>query len=365
MRLTCALFALLLLPLAARAEVVQYPAPAGAAAATDTLVIYSTTDIAQAEPLITGYQRAHRGTAVTYHELNSLELYDRYLEETRAAAATADLMLSSAMDLQIKLVNDGYALRYAPPASDELPAWANWRDEAFGFTFEPAVIVYNKALVPEAEVPRSRFDLIRLLEEKPEAYFGKIATYDPERSGLGFLLATQDSKQSQSIWHLASRFGVSGVKLYSNTAAILDRIASGQFLIGYNLVGSYALARAAANPDIGIILPSDYTLVTSRIAFIPKNAQNTAAARAFMDFLLSVSGQEIIATESRLYSIHPRVTGDVTAAALRARPDANLRPIRIGPGLLVFLDQVKRQKFLRDWHRALGGRLPKGVNPDS
>ena len=77
-------------------------------------------------------------------------------------------------------------------ATQSLPDWANWRDEAFGFTYEPAVMVYNRDLVPELEVPRSRNDLIRLIREYPARYNRRVATYDAATSGIGYLFATQD-----------------------------------------------------------------------------------------------------------------------------------------------------------------------------
>ena len=36
------------------------------------------------------------------------------------------------------------------------PTWANWRDEVFGFTFEPAVIVYDSRRVPPEEIHQRR-----------------------------------------------------------------------------------------------------------------------------------------------------------------------------------------------------------------
>ena len=39
------------------------------------------------------------------------------------------------------------------------------------------------------------------------------------------------------------------------------------------------------------------------------------------------------------------------AAVLQENPA--LRPIRFGPGLLVFLDQLKRSNFLRSWESSL------------
>ena len=50
------------------------------------------------------------------------------------------------------------------------------------------------------------------------------------------------------------------------------------------------------------------------------------------------------------------IGGEVTAVALRAKVGDALRPIRVGPGLLVYLDRAKRQIFLKRWRRALQGR---------
>ena len=321
-----------------------------------TVVIYSSTDQDVFSHVIEGFQRTHGGIAVVYFDLNTLDIHERILEESRLRAGRVDLVLSSAIDLQIKLVNDGLASPYRSSVTERLPSWAVWRNEAFGFTYEPVVIVYNKDRVPAGDVPRTRYDLARLLGNRSETYFGKIATYDPERSGAGFLFVTQDARESEVIWALARNLGANGVKLYNNTGAILDRITSGQFLIGYNVLGSYALARARKNPVIGIVFPEDYTLVMSRIALIPKSAPHPETARTFLNYLLSEEGQRIIAERSNLYAIHPDVGGEVTAAALRVKVGDALRPIRVGPGLLVYLDRAKRQIFLKRWRRALQGR---------
>ena len=54
------------------------------------------------------------------------------------------------MDLQIKLVNDGYAQTYVSKEIAHIPDWAIWKDEAYAVTAEPIVIVYNKKLVAES-----------------------------------------------------------------------------------------------------------------------------------------------------------------------------------------------------------------------
>ncbi len=333
----------------------DYPAPDAGAAPSGVLTIYSSADQPAFDPVVIAFQQAYPGVTVAYHDMNTIEIYDRFVEATDAGEPSADLILSTALDLQIKLVNDGYAAPYSSQQTRRLPRWANWRDEAFGFTYEPIVTVFNRTEMAAEDVPRTRYALARLLDEEPVRFSGRVGTYDLERSGAGFLFATQDARESDAIWALARSFGASGVKLYSSTTAILDRVASGQFLIGYNVMGSYAMARAAVEPSIGIVLPEDYTLVVSRIAVLPITARRLDLARLFLDFLLSEPGQSSIA-EAHLFAIHPNVEGEATAVALRAAAGDSLRPIQVGPGLLVYLDQAKRERFLERWQHALSGR---------
>ena len=48
-----------------------------------------------------------------------------------------------------------------------------------------------------------------------------------------------------------------------------NRISSGEHLIAYNMIGSYAIERAKEDKSIGIVFPADYITLMSRIAFIP------------------------------------------------------------------------------------------------
>jgi ABC-type Fe3+ transport system substrate-binding protein len=259
----------------------------------------------------------------------------------------------SALDLQIKLVNDGYAAAYKSTETDALPAWANWRNEAFGFTYEPAVMIFNKALAPQLAEVTTRFELARHLTDDVGTLKNRVVTYDPERSGLGFLFGTHDAIQSEDFWCLARSLGDMGVDLETSSAAMINKVASGEALIAYNVLGSYAKARARDNPDLAITLPRDYCLVMSRIAVIARTARNPGAAGLFIDFLLSRDGQELIAGPATLYSLRTDIQGELTAATLHRDAQGPLIPINLGPGLLVYLDRLKRQGFLERWRRAM------------
>ncbi|WP_230970633.1 ABC transporter substrate-binding protein [Nitrogeniibacter aestuarii] len=312
----------------------------GALAAEEgRLVIYAATDLNAVRALIDDFERAHPGVRVDYHDMQTSELNARFLEERRHGGGP-DVMWSSAMDLQMKLVNDGHALPYRSAVTEALPPWAVWKDEAFGTTLEPIVFVYNRAWFGD-QAPQSHAELLRLLERGDPALNGRLVTYDPERSGLGFLLQTQDVQANPTVfWRLAEAMGRNRVRTEPTTSVMLDRIAAGEAVLGYNMLGSYALRRARQDDSLGIVQPKDYTLVLSRVAFISKGARHPNAARLWLDHMLSARGQRILA-------------GDGLVGEREALGPA-FRPLALGAGLIAYLDQYKYRQFIAQWRAAIG-----------
>jgi iron(III) transport system substrate-binding protein len=336
-----------------------YPADYGktvdAAKKEGKLIVYATTDAVAANPLVKDFEALYPGISVEYSDLNSTEVYNRFISES-AAGSTADFIWSSAMDLQVKLVAEGKALTYASPEIPSLPKWAVWKNEAYGTTNEPIAFVYNKRIVPANEVPQTHADLAKLLAAKPDFYKGKVTAYDPERSGVGYLFVTEDVKNWPDAWSLFREFGKTGARLYTSAGAMMERVGSGEHLIAYGIFGSYAIARAKKDPGIGIVLPKDFTLITSRVAFISKQAQHPNAAKLFLDYVLSKRGQTIIANQALLYSLRDDVEGPASAKAVREEVGDKARPVEIGPGLLANLDQMNRLEFLKKWQAAMKGQ---------
>ncbi|AWB06736.1 histidine kinase (plasmid) [Azospirillum humicireducens] len=329
-------------------QTITYPAPG---TARDRLRIHAATDRQAMEPLVLDFQRAHPDITVEYVDVGTSELYARAVKD--AETDKPDLLISSAADLQIKLVNDGHTQPHIPAGSQFLPGWANWRNEAFGFTFEPAVIAYDRNRLAADRVPRTRDALIRLLREERALYGRLVATYDVTVSGIGYLLASHDALLFSQYWQLVGLMGNAQVRTACCSADLLDMVERGEALIAYNVLGSYARARVAAGAPIGIVMPEDYTLVISRVAVIPKSAPRPGLAGLFIDYLLSTRGQEVVADGSALYALSSSVTREASAAGLRSSTVAQLQPITLSAALLVFLDPLKRGAFLQQWRSAV------------
>ena len=315
---------------------VVYPAKA---APERVLRVISTTDQGVFEPFVLAFQQVHPAVRVEYTITGTSEL----MKALYAEQAVFDVAISSAMDLQTKLANDGYAQTYDGAATGGLPAWATWRNQLFAFTQEPAVLVLSETQFPPGSEPRTRDELIEILRADPERFQGRVGTYDVRRSGFGYLMATQDSRNSEAFWRLMEVMGRLEARLYCCSGDMIRDVASGELALAYNVLGTYAASQVDKIDGLRIVVLSDYVNVMLRTALIPTTAQNTADAQRMVDFLLGFAERPELAGASGLTPIDEAVL----------RGNSALRPIRFGPGLLVFLDQLRRRNFLRSWTSSL------------
>lgn len=303
------------------------------------LKILSNTDLDYFEPLILSYQQQYPATTVFYTVASSVELYQAINDES----ADYDVVISSAMDLQMKLVNDGLAQKHQSSVVDALPDWSKWGNSLFAFTQEPAVLLASKKALGEIPVPQNRNELITLLRDHPERFAGRVGTYDIRSSGAGYLFATQDSRQSDSFWRLAEVIGSTSPRLYCCSSDMIAALRRGDIVFAYNVVGSYASAALSGSED-GVIVPlKDYQIFMLRTALIPKTSARASLAGTFIDFLADADNRGLIGEQAGL----PPVDGQAL------KKHQHFRPIALGPGLLVFLDKIKRQHFVRAWTDAM------------
>jgi two-component system sensor histidine kinase TctE len=96
-------------------------------------------------------------------------------------------------------------------------------------------------------------------------------------------------------------------------------------------------------------VPDDYVLVLTRSMLIPRDAPNAELAKGFVDFALSPAGQAVAAGPTALGAVVPGSAGEWTSETIAARGRGVIQPIPLGPGLLVALDTLRRQRFLDTW----------------
>lgn len=345
--------ALLLVGTAAGAQVpAGYPAEYAriidAARSEGGLVVYSVLSNKAAAPLVQDFMRLYPGIAVDYDGEKGSNEMDAWFRSSDAAGAGADVVWSSSMDLQMELVKEGYAQAYRSPEAGAVPGWANYRDLALGTTYEPVAFVYNKELLRGANVPRTHAEFERII--RAPRFRGKVAAFDIEKSGVGFMFAAQDMEHYDGMPALLRSLGAADYQRSAGTGTMLSKINAGEYLIGYNVMGAYAMSRSLADlPKLAVAMPKDYTLVLTRVSFIAARARHPNAARLWTDYLLSARGQKVLGDAVKLAPVRADVDAAVTQVALLKEIGANARPISVDLTLTEALAPARHNELVHKW----------------
>ncbi|MEO9684858.1 MAG: ABC transporter substrate-binding protein [Tateyamaria sp.] len=303
----------------------------GSSDASPTLRIISSTDTDLFAPLIQSFVSTNPNVSIEYLVTSTADLDRQFRKDPTAF----DIAISSAMDLQLKLTNDGFALALENISH---PVWAEWRQSLFAFTSEPAAIVINRAAFEGVPIPQTRQELIEALRARPDVFRNRIGTYDVRLSGLGYLFATQDARASETFWRLMEVMGGLDARLYCCSGDMIDDLTNGTIAVAYNVLGSYAQARV--DNTLEIVLPSDFPTTMMRTALVSNASRTPEVAEQFIRHLVTYQSNLVDKARS-LPSLHASDTV------------AERQTIALEPALMTFLDTLKRNNFLTEWESAL------------
>jgi iron(III) transport system substrate-binding protein len=295
----------------------------------EILRVLSSTDTALFAAFIEEFVADNPSISIEYLVTGTADLDRRF----RAAPEKFDLVISSAMDLQFKLANDGLAARI-----DNLnqPDWAQWRQSLFAFTSESAAIVVNRSAFQGHPLPKTRQELIQALRARPETFRGRVGTYDIRQSGLGYLFATQDARASETYWRLMEVMGGLNLQLYCCSGDMIDDISDGTLLVAYNVLGSYASARTDDQNVLDIILPSEFPTTMMRTVLVSSKTTQPENAARFLRKLVTQKNASLL------------------LPTFETKPSSSERStISLQPALMTFLDTLKRRKFIAEWEAAV------------
>ncbi len=157
----------------------------------------------------------------------------------------------------------------------------------------PMVIMYNKKLVAEENIPTGWEDLL-----KP-VFKGQIAYADPAKSGSSFtILATMVTAfgGKEKGWDFIKQFvaNLDG-KVLGSSSGVYKGVYDGEYAVGLTLEKS-AQEYVKADPDkVGFIYPKEGTSTVPDGIALVKGAKNKEAAEIFINFMLSAENQKMMA----------------------------------------------------------------------
>ncbi len=218
----------------------------------------------------------------------------KYLEET-AGSNTSDIFWASAPDAFEVLKGDKLLVQYRPKAAgipDKVGAFPINDPDGYyvGFAASGYGIMWNTRYMEAKKLPVAK----EWADLKDPVYFGHVGMSSPSRSGTTHLtvetvLQGLGWEEGWAEWKaIAGNFKTVSERSFG----VPDGVNSGQFGIGI-VIDFFGLSSKASGFPVDFLYPTVTTLVPGNVAIV-KNAPNQSAAEEFVEYLLSVEGQELL-----------------------------------------------------------------------
>ena len=269
------------------------------------LVIYSGRTEPLIQPVIDAFKAKYPNINILLKAGSNSELANALIEEQ--ANPQADVFITTELFTVQSLAGQGIFESYLPQGADQLPAAFLGADNAWtGLTRRARVIIYNKDLVSEDELPTSIFDLT------DPKWLGQIAAAGSTNGSMQAQIAAMRQllgEEETETW--LNGLIANEVTFFGGHTDVRTAVGAGEFKLG--LVNHYYFhLQLAEGSNVGIIYPDQgegqVGLFTNATAgAVVKGGKNPVAAQALLDFLVSTEGQQLFAEQNFEYPLLPGV----------------------------------------------------------
>jgi iron(III) transport system substrate-binding protein len=307
------------------------------------LVVYSAAFKPFCQALLAGFAQAHPGVRLQFIDAVSTELHTQYLSLHQSGQALPDVIWSSAMDLQMDLVQQKHARPHRSAATQALPHWARYQDLAFCTTLEPLVALRHSQYLGPPDAISTLQEIADLMQQRPDLLRQRIACLDIEANGMGFLamlVARAQGDSFEGFIRLAADLGVQG---HGSNPPLVQALVAERAVLAFPVLGAFAARAVVAHPQLAVCTSPAPRLGVSRVALIPKGAPHPEQAACFVDFLLSPAGQDCMRHDG-LFPLE-----DLGQSV--GLPTMVVEPLPIDDGFAPWLDPSVREALRQDWAR--------------
>ncbi len=301
-----------------------------ASASASELVIYSGRKESAIKPVVELFQR-QTGIKVALKVGKASGLANEVLQERQRPRA--DIFIATEAGVCEILAKEGLLEPYASLSARTIPAaHKSARGLWTGISGRARVIIYNKNLVRENDIPSSIFDLT------DAKWKGKIAIAGTrERTTLAWLSALVEVMGEEKAKAYIDRLIENGLKVLPDNSDVWRGVGSGEFVVGLTNSPNYHLALEAKLP-VGVVYPDQGpsgmgALVNPNAVAIVKGTKNLDQARQFVDFLLSKPAQELLVHHAFEIPLLPGIDPG------QVRPLAGFKALQISQERLAGLEE--------------------------
>ena len=257
---------------------------AAAQAPTGKLVLYTSQPERDAAQTIAGFKKAYPGVEVEIFRSGTTEVLGKLAAEFAGGQPKADVLLIADAASMESLKKDGRLMPYQGANVAGLdPSSFDAAKTYFGSKLITTGIVVNTSAKAR---PASFADLAKA------EYKGQVAMPSPLYSGAAAIMLGTMTTRPDLGWSYFEKLKSGDAVAVRGNGAVLNAVANGEKPYGI-LVDFMAFNAKAKGSPIDFILPAEGNPAVTEPVAILKTTQNAAAARAFVDFILSDDGQKL------------------------------------------------------------------------
>lgn len=279
-------------PLAFAAAFAAFATGTHAQTLEDKLVIVTSFSKDLTVPFAQAFEKKHPGTKVEVQNRNTAAAV-AFIRETKSNPP--DMMWASAPDAFEVLKKDKLLQAYKPQApgiADKVGSYPVNDPENFytGFAASGYGIMYNTRYLRANSLPAPK----QWDDLKKPVYAGHVGISAPSRSGTTHLTVETllQGEGWEKGWASLLEIGGNFAQVSDRSFGVPDAVNSGQYGIGI-VIDFFGLSAKASGFPVEFVYPTVTTLVPANIGIIA-NAKNPNAAKAFVEFLLSDEGQQLL-----------------------------------------------------------------------
>jgi ABC-type Fe3+ transport system substrate-binding protein len=258
----------------------------------DKLIIVTSFSKDLTAPFAQAFEKKHPGTRVEVQNRNTAAAV-AFIRETRSNPP--DIMWASAPDAFEVLKKNSLLQKYTPKAQGLAAKVGTYPvndpdGHYVGFAASGYGIMYNTRYLRANSLPAPKeWD-----DLKKPVYFGHVGISAPSRSGTTHLTVETIlqgegwDKGWASLLEIAGNFA----QVSDRSFGVPDAVNSGQYGIGI-VIDFFGLSAKASGFPVEFVYPTVTTIVPANVGIIA-NAKNQKAAEAFVEYLLSEEGQQIL-----------------------------------------------------------------------
>ncbi len=252
------------------------------------LVLYTSHPDRDAQQTVEHFGQKYPGVEVEIFRSGTTEVMNKLMAEIAAGKPRADvLLIADALSME-RLKAAGQLEPYPGADVRQFPVAAYDKGKNyFGTKLITTGIVVNRSAPLR---PNSWADLLR-----PEAK-GQVVLPSPLYSGAAAIHMEALGEVPALGPRYYERLAANGAVALRGNGAILNAVAGGQKMYGV-VVEFMALNAKAKGSPVDFVFPAEGVSVVTEPTAIVRGTANPAAARAFVDFILSKDGQELAAAQ--------------------------------------------------------------------